>query len=263
MKCFSLILSVGITACSLTDLRQDLTAPISNGPVQDPRAQEIIDSVLNSYGGRQKWESVKRTSLTYSDAWPGIMFRLGGPWIPNTQQVQHSFWNGTFDSEMKLLNGPEEGLTWKYYQGDAFKIIAGRQIATPDNDVEFYLPTYQYFVEFPYRLTEIPILKYGGDTTFKQLNYHLIFGTWQTVAPNEKFDQYVIWVNKETFFIDYLSYTIRDKGKALSGTMNYSDFRDIDGITIPFDQLITFLPHDGVVVHHIKVESASLEFRHD
>ncbi len=167
-----------LTGCSLSDISEDLTRSVLDGDnTTDKEATEIAQKVYESYGGLDRWRSIKRTTLTYVDSWPNLLFSLFGPWATSDQYIAQSFWNGTFDSEMLLLNGPRKGRMWKMNDGTTYKIIDGRMVSTDDPNTSFYLPTYQYFVEFPYRLSEIPILKYGGDTTLSSNHYYLIFGT--------------------------------------------------------------------------------------
>jgi hypothetical protein len=57
-------------------------------------------------------------------------------------------------------------------------------------------------------------------------------------------DQYVAWVNKETGLMDFTQYTIRESFlkppgyKMIGGVVEFTDFKEIDGVMIPHEQLV-------------------------
>ena len=67
----------------------------------------------------------------------------------------------------------------------------------------------------------------------------------------EKIDQFIVWINKRTGLIDYLRYTVRDFARFAKGTMQFEDYRDVQGIMVPFKQtVVTNSEPDGDSVLH-------------
>ena len=254
--------SLFIMSCSseLSDLRNKKIRSELNTD-SDLMAKEIINRTISQYGGIDKWKSIKKTELIYEDTWGGLIGAFFGPWPLSHQMLRHEFWNGTFNSELHFLNGALNGQSWERRQSKSYRTINGKSFEIDDFNVEFFLPTYQYLIELPYRIDEIPILKYYGDTTLNKQNYDLIFGTWDTLQPNENFDQYILWINKDSGLIDYFHYTVRAFGKGIKGTVNYSNFQEIEGIIIPLQMTITPKPNKGSILHEMKIQSVKLSYR--
>ena len=255
-----IILFLGTSCGNLLDLRNEKLRKESDYP-KDPLAMKILGESMGAYGGFETWRSIKRTKLTYEDSWFGVVGSVFKPWPKSPQRINHSFWNGSFDSKLEFIDGAFNGQSWERRDSKSYKNINGTSHEVDYFNIEFFLVTYQYLVELPYRINEIPIIKYYGDTTLMDQSYDLIFGTWKSLEPTEEFDQYILWINKETKLIDYFHYTVRVFGNGIKGTVNYDDFREIDGIVVPFKQTITPLPGKGSVLHQIKIESVALEYR--
>jgi hypothetical protein len=64
--------------------------------------------------------------------------------------------------------------------------------------------------------------------------YHLLFATSGAVAASPKHDQYVIYVNKKTYYVDYIDFTLRSLFESYKGTLHYRDFRTVQGLVVPF-----------------------------
>lgn len=52
-------------------------------------------------------------------------------------------------------------------------------------------------------------------------------------------DQYVLYLDKETRFVEWLHFTLRDKFNFIHPTAQFTDFKTINGIVAPFNQYIT------------------------
>jgi hypothetical protein len=94
------------------------------------------------------------------------------------------------------------------------------------------------------RLKNAPIISYGGEAKFRGQKYDLVFCTWSTPEPHMEHDQYVAWINKTTGLMDFTQYTIRETYlkppgyKSLGGAVEFRDFKSINGVMIPHDQIV-------------------------
>ena len=106
--------------------------------------------------------------------------------------------------------------------------------------------------------------------------YHKVYVTWEEGPPSGKYDHYVLFIDEETGLLSKVHYTLRDAPdfapalfagllRAVSaGTMHFSDYREVDGVLFPFDQIVTaFGPNQAQAdasesfFHRVKVETAT------
>ncbi|MEO1435047.1 MAG: hypothetical protein AAFV80_05880, partial [Bacteroidota bacterium] len=99
-----------------------------------------------------------------------------------------------------------------------------------------------YWFQFPFRISEATYIAYAGETEFKGQAYDLLYATWGSEGPNTTYDQYVLYLNKETHYCEWLHFTLREKVKPMQLTAQFTDFRSINGVTLPFNQYITIGP---------------------
>ena len=94
------------------------------------------------------------------------------------------------------------------------------------------------------RLRSAPFSSYAGEKEFKGIKYDLVFCTWEKASAHNEHDQYVAWINKETGLMDFTQYTIGESYlkppgyKMIGGAIEFANFKDIDGIMIPHEQLV-------------------------
>jgi len=100
-------------------------------------------------------------------------------------------------------------------------------------NMKFYIPTYQYFIEFPIRIQEATSIDYIGTKMIDGVKSEGVIASWNTVAPQKKLDQYVVWMNAESKRIVKIAYTVRDKYRFVSGVAYFKDYKDYDGIILP------------------------------
>ena len=94
------------------------------------------------------------------------------------------------------------------------------------------------------RIKNAPSISYAGEKEFRGANYDLVFCSWKTADPHQEHDQYIAWINKETGLMDFTQYTIRESYlrplvyKMIGGAVEFTNFKNIDGILIPHDQYV-------------------------
>ncbi|MBL4755965.1 MAG: hypothetical protein JKY52_20525 [Flavobacteriales bacterium] len=94
-----------------------------------------------------------------------------------------------------------------------------------------------YFTSYYFRIIEAPVIGYVGEEERDGNKYDLVFASWGEKQPNRKMDQYIIWINRETGLIEHSEFTVREMpGSFMKGTVTNEDFRNINGVIIPFKQ---------------------------
>jgi hypothetical protein len=202
--------------------------------------------------GYGAWKLRTTMETVARDFWPG-----GGPWWPEgDQRFRTQALLGTFTSRAELLDGSGAGEIWGLQAWAPYKERNRERTWVPKSEgaLTFYLPTLHYFNELPFRILSAPVVRDGGDVRHYGRSYDLVFATWRAPEPQPDLDQYVLWIDRETGLLSKVRYTVRDAVPRMSplmqklalplvaGTMHYEDYRDIDGIQVPFLQTVTLQP---------------------
>ena len=185
-------------------------------------------------------------SLKGRDVWKGLFGKLGKPWPQTDSELALRYAIGTFDSEVSFLNGDREGVqaglqSWNYYEKAPG---AAAVFMEYDERIAFGLSAYQYFFELLDRLKKAPIISYAGEKEFLGQIYDQVFVSWETPKPHQQHDQYVLWINQESGLLDFAVYTLRETylklpgAKAFYGSIQFADWRSVDGILIPHRQIV-------------------------
>jgi hypothetical protein len=207
----------------------------------------------------------KTMTVTYADHWPGFFTRLMAmPWHKNDQKVKFEMVLATDDARLEFAEDPKAGEVWGIQHWAQYKMLKGEPVKfKKDSDIWFWLPTYSYFTQLAYRIGEAELIAFAGEDTMNGTQYNKVFATWGTAEPNGKIDQYIIWVNKQTGYIDLVEYTIRDMQKFMKGKLYYADHRLIDGIPVAHRQSAGDVFNGGDVVHQAELTSVELSSKID
>lgn len=244
----------------LADLR---TADIKD----NTQTQEQIlyaKSVLNNAVKKQgldKAKNYKTYQVTATDHWNGFLGKVGNPWKFNADKMAVRFSVGDFDSQVEVLEGDQKGFTaglqsWNYYekQNNSYQTDSKQ-----DAGVSFVLSAFHYFFELGSRLADAPFIRYAGTDKLGDKEMEKVFVSWGNEATVD-YDQYVVWIGKESGLIEAVTFTTRDNFKPtpsfLYGSLQFDDFREVDGVLIPFLQTAQVKEPDADTsnyVHQLKV----------
>ena len=132
----------------------------------------------------------------------------------------------------------------------------------PKNDktIEFWLPTYLYFVEAPLRIFEADVISYAGERTLNGKTYDLVYATWNDAEPQKDLDQYILWIDRETHILRQMQYTVRDKSSWIHATLRYTEYEKNDtGILFPLEMRVNLLgPNKMKDFHKVSLENVQL-----
>jgi hypothetical protein len=254
----SLVAISWLWGCGLADIRPPEIKERGIDEAAAAKAREIIAQVEERYAiDRLKEFSV--ATVVVRDDWPSAFFRtMFMPWPEAAERMRYQFLLGADDSRFEFLEGENQGKVWGIQDWMTYtEEPGGSAVFEPDADILFYLPTYQYFFEMPYRLRYIPLVAYVGEGEVGGEPCHLIFGTWTSPEPHGEEDQYLFYINQKTLLLDQVTYTVRDAAKFAQGTNRFEDFRDVQGIPVAFRQTITDQPGSDNVLHKLTLENVS------
>lgn len=239
---FGYLLVVIILSSCISDVSNQVVKADLAGSKE--KALEILNNAWKAHG-LDVMGTKKVYSLTAEDHWRGLMGKVGKLW-PNQRQnmnLQYAF--GTFDSRVTFLDGKKAGekrglQAWNYYvikKGDSIPEFKKKA----HTKTEFGLAAFQYFFELLDRLKKVDLIRYGGEKEFNGNKYDLVFVTWNKLKTHNEHDQYMLWINKATSMMDYVHFTVHETafpGNTITGSNEFTKFKNIDGVKIPFEQII-------------------------
>ena len=217
---------------------------VEDTPASEAKGKAILKQAWLAHGV-DSLNAHEVYQFTTVDHWQGPMAGMGKLWPQKKTTLNIKYAPNTFDSKLEFLDGKTKGLvvglqSWKYYE----KPVGGNVDFNVERNAShaFGMAAFQYFTELVGRLSNAQLIRYAGEEEFNGNAYELVFATWGSLGGNKEHDQYILYINKETNMIDYASYTIRDNylnmpgGGMFYGTMGFTDYRDVGGYKIPFEQ---------------------------
>ena len=185
----------------------------------------------------------KQTTYTvyFKDCFFGFSGTLANPFKNKCTEFELKLSPGSFNSEMTFLSGKEKGLTVGLTDWKTYRVINNQKVYKKDKRTQFWLPTYQYFIELPLRILEADKICYAGTNQYNGEDYNLVLATWKSYRTQKTLDQYLIWVSKSTHRIEIVQYTIRDMSRLIKGTTFYNNYKSFNGILFPTQMNVSAL----------------------
>lgn len=219
------IFSFLLSSC-LSDLRpKTLEADVSS--------KEAADLLLKaSYQhGYKFWVQNPNYSCVIQDNYYGIIGKIANPLKGNVALFNASFNIEKREGVLAFTDEEKIETKWIYKNGmpflnDETSIPKGRKA----KEIKFWVPTYQYFIEFPYKIVEADAIEFIGREELNGEMCRKIIASWNTVEPQKEIDQYVVWINEKDVIVR-LDYTIREQFGFLAGyavVEEYSKFNNYD-----------------------------------
>ena len=208
-----LLLITLIASCKAVDLRTDYLVQNSSDAALEAKGKRLLEESYEAMG-YPNLKNVKTYSVEANFTWKGLFLMMPMNSIPgnNKKDIEFKFATNTFDGQVTYLEGRKEGKTFGIQSWKGYKIPEdqSRVIETNRNNYMWGLATYHYLLEAPMRLRQAEIIKYAGEKVIDGITYDLVYVTWGSEAPNNKYDRWLLHINRETKFIDLTELTIGD-----------------------------------------------------
>lgn len=211
----------------------DLRTEIAKNTPNEKLAKALLQEMGEAHG-ISNWEKLNTYSVKFEDVFFGTLGANSHSYAEDSVQFLLKYIPKTYDGKLEFLSGENTGVSWGIQSWKSY-------ISTPDknikfkksNDIIFWLPTYQYFIEFPLRIQNANSFAYAGAAEIDGKSCDGIIASWNTTEPQREIDQYLIWLDKKTKRIIKLEYTIREMYNFLTGAVYFHDYKNYDGILLP------------------------------
>jgi hypothetical protein len=231
---FAVLLMVICSSC-LSDLRPKEFRDASNYTEENHQKGLEILKRYAQVSGQEKWDKVNSYTIYMNDDFFGLKGRFAQPFKNTRNQFKLDYYPLENSGTLQFLNGKKKDMVWGYNEGNTYirKDVNSIPIDVDKKAIKFWIPTYEYFIELPFRISNADIIYYAGQEKYGLNLYDKVFVSWKQAAPQKKIDQYMLWVNQSTGFVDRMQYTIRDQGASFKGTVFIEEHTGYKGIIIP------------------------------
>jgi hypothetical protein len=201
------------------------------------KGKTLIAEMEAAYGGKEQWKAYKEGVFIQSANWYGRKTISHWDVVPQRFALRCEL--GTENSELKLLNGPNVNVRWGIENGNSYSIHPDQQRKAEEyNRYSDKLLFKSYWFQFPFRIGEAEFISYAGEAIVEGQAYDLVFATWGEEEANTTYDQFILYLDKETHLLHWLSFTVRDKIPAIPICAKFDNFKSVDKIILAHDQYV-------------------------
>jgi len=228
-----LIISIAISGCvnifKLSDLKPE-NAKFTNSQA---KAKQLLTDMGKAHG-IHVWNSIETYNVTFEDEFYGFIGKQGNPFKEPKMKLSLSYIPKTFNGQLEILSGKDKGIV----SGIQFGLTYSKNsdnifVAKKNKDMKFWIPTYQYFIEFPNRIQEATTLEYIGEKVINGVKTEGVLASWGSIDPQKDIDQYIIWIHSETKRIVVIEYTVRDMYRFITGAAYFKNYKSYNGLLLP------------------------------
>lgn len=259
----SLLLGTALLSGCVADLRPGALRQRER-PEEEACGRAVLDAAAQRQhsAGAAPWSSLPAVRARFQDAYFGLIGALACPWPTDPATVELTFTPGsdTSNASFEREGGRE---TWGIHGWNTWKRVGSGQVGyAEDGDVAFWLPTLQYFLELPFRLSDAELVDCGGPAQIEvegvAKETDRVYATWGSYDPHPRFDQYLAFVDRSSGFLIRADFTVRDLAGFAKGRVLYRDFRQVGDYWLPHRiQIGTDPPED--MLHELLIESWDLQ----
>lgn len=259
---FLMLIPIFISSCGIADLRTAEIKKDQQSETDQQKAERLLASAIKKQG-LDKVSQFETYEVIGNDDWKGLLGSVGNVWDWKDEKVAMRFAVGDFDGQIEVLEGKKKGFTAGIQSWDYYEIEKGKYNTDVKTDkrIQFALAAYHYFYELGTRLARAPKVWYVGEGEIEGVEMDKILVSWGN-NKTKAYDQYVLWISKESGIIEATTHTVRDNYLPMAGflysTTRFTNFKDVDGVLIPFRQTVQLKnPKDKVskYIHQFSVES--------
>ncbi len=244
----------------LSDIRPPELADDGVTAEREQRGRELLARLEDAHGGYPAWSANGGARVELRDHWPGAMMRaVFMPWAQSGLLMRSTLLRGNDASRLEFLEGEHAGTAWGIQNWMTYRVAAGAEPAfEEDDDIRFWLPTFHYLFEAPFRLREAAVVADAGPKTVAGVTYQRVFVSWG-VEPRPQVDQFVAWIEPDGGRLEYLEYTVRDMLPGVVGCMHYRDYRQVEDLWIAMTMAVVQGPGGPDALHRFELEAVRFE----
>lgn len=229
---FTALIIISIVFTYLYFSTSDLRAEKYMEDNQVEKARRLLNEMGKAHQ-IENWDSITSYQVDFKEEFFGQFGKMTSPFADAVTFLTMDYNTKSADAKMEFTSGKDKGTVWGIENGKTYiKSPFGQAEFIDSKNVKFWIPTYQYFVEFPWRIQEATAVSYLGSDELKGVKAEKILASWGSIAPQKDIDQYVIWIHAESKRILKIEYTIREMHSFLTGAAYFENYKEFEGVLI-------------------------------
>lgn len=211
----------------------DLRTDTAKNAINETKAKQLISDMGKAHG-IENWQNVKTYSVNFEDEFFGFLGSKSHAYGADKVNMTLNYIPDSFDGRIDFTSNPLKGESWGIQSWETY-IKKGDGIINfkDDSNITFWLPTYQYFMEFPMRIQKATAFNYAGEKKIEGTLCEGVMASWNSTEPQSDIDQYLLWIDKSTHRLVRLEYTVREQFRFLTGAVNFKGYEFHEGILLP------------------------------
>ncbi len=235
---FILWLALFTAGCMAVDLRTKELQSEGALPSLQFQGDEFLKKTFQAHDPENSTDRFNFVTVIAVDEWKANVFRLLTPIENPAQKIQFTFAFKSNDAEMLYLDGKSAGDSFGIRNFGTYCAKSGRVAVKKPVDTGLYLsPARNYFL-WPFILRNSAAIAYAGEGLVGSQEYDKVFVSKDVFFAEGDSDQCVVWINKSTGLIDYIEFTLRNLSKAYHGAVQYLDYRETQGVWMPYEVML-------------------------
>jgi hypothetical protein len=237
-KAFRILLYILIPVIVLVVLYKifgvaDLRTEVAKTAINEDKAKTLIKEMGTAHG-IENWDGVKTYQMAFEDEFFGTIGSMSHPYAESKVSFDLNYITDSFDGRLDFTSGAMKGQSWGIQAWETYlKKGDGILNFKDDKNIEFWVPTYQYFIEFPMRIQKANSFNYAGEKEVEGIACEGVMASWNTTEPQSGIDHYLIWIDKDAKRIVKIEYTIREMYRFLTGTASFKNYKEYEGLLLP------------------------------
>lgn len=202
------------------------------------KGKEIINKMSDAYGGTNRWLNYNQIKFEQTSEWYNRTLISG--WSVNPQDFEMTVYPNNENAQLKLLNGEESGDLYKLVNHQLYSQINGEDVEVIHSNYKRKIIFKNYWFQFPFKIQEASIIAYAGNAIKNGQKYNLVFATWESLEANKRYDQFLLYINKENYRIEYLDFTVREFLPFLKFSCRFTNFKKVNEMTLAHSQYVFY-----------------------
>jgi len=244
-----LLLSGCVNVFKLADLKPDGY----NFPNNKEKAQQLMKD-MGAAHRIHMWDSLETYAVTFEDEFYGFFGKLSNPFKEQKIELYLNYIPHTSDGQLKILTGKEQGAVWGVQSLETYtKNETGQIIKEKNKNLNFWIPVFQYFIEFPSRIQDASSVDYIGSKVINGIQTEGIIASWNSIDKQKDIDQYLIWIDANTKRIIKIEYTVRESARFVTGEASFLNYKEYNGMILPSELPVTTNLTKNKLLHTMRI----------
>ena len=232
------ILALRFYMQGLGDLRTHYAKTKGSSLSAQQKGRALLEQSIEKIGGVANWKKLREQTvkITFRHDWHSFLLKtFFMPLEFSGQKLSLLLRPGYTSAHLTFLTGRWKNKMWGIHKQRTYqKSASGKLSLEQDKTIQFNVPSYRFFFFMHFYLSEAKLVTYAGTKSLHGNTYDLIYVTWGKWAPQQKVDQYLIWINRKSKMADFVQSTVRDMFARSIVTCSLGNYQAVLGVKLPF-----------------------------